>query len=309
MKKNLASRTGTAIRLTLSDKVFVITNYIVCSVILLIVIYPLYLIVISSVSEPYAVLQGKVVIWPVDFSLTGYESLLNYAQLWRSYLNSTVYTTLGTLISVAITLMAAYATSRSFLGKGFVSFFILFTMFFSGGLIPTFLLMRDIGLYNNPLILILYGSVQVWNLMVARTFIKTTIPNELYEAAILDGASHFRYFARVVLPLSGTIIAVLCVYYGVYRWNDYFIGMIYIRDPQWLPLQTVMRSILASLTVTNKDLINSMIDNYADLVAAMRKAEVAKYCIIVVSTIPAVLLYTTMQKYFVKGVMIGSIKG
>ena len=298
-----------AINDTYQDRVFNTINVVFWFFYLVIVLYPLYLIIVSSVSEPYAVLRGEVFIRPVDFSLTGYEALLKFTQLWRSYLNSIVYTVCGTAISITITLMGAYATSRPFAGKFLVNFVIIFTMFFSGGLIPTFMVMRDIGLYNNPLMLVLYGSFSVWNLMVSRTFIKTTIPGELYESAVLDGASHIRYFTRVVVPLCGTIVAVLCVYYGVSKWNDYFTGLIYIRDRQWLPLQTILREILAQLQVSSADLLNAMMDNPADYVNAMRRAEVAKYCIIVVSTVPAVVLYVTMQKYFVKGVMIGSIKG
>ena len=205
--------------------------------------------------------------------------------------------------------MGAYATSRPFAGKAIVNFIIIFTMFFSGGLIPTFLVMRDIGLLDNPLIMILMGTVSVWNLMVARTFIRTTIPEELFEASSLDGASHFQYFGLVILPLSKTIIAVLCVFYGVSRWNDWFTGLVYIRSMEWLPLQTLLRDILASLQVAQPDLLNAMVHEPGDHAEAMRRAEVAKYCIIVVSTVPPVILYMRMQKFFVKGVMIGSIKG
>ena len=184
-------------------------------------------------------------------------------------------------------------------------------MFFSGGLIPIFLNVRDLGLYNTRTVMILINLVSVWNLMVARTYIQTTIPNELYEAAVMDGAGHFTYFFKCVLPLSGTIIAVLSVYYGVARWNDYFTGLVFIRDRFKLPLQTVLREILASLSSTGSSdsFFEAYADNLGGLQEALRKAEVAKYCCIVVSTVPAVILYIFMQKYFVKGVMIGSLKG
>jgi len=297
------------IGLTRQDKVFHAVNHFLWVIVFVVILYPLYLIIISSVSDPFAVLRGEVILLPVGFSLAGYRALLQFTQLWRSYANSIFYTVTGTMISVVITLMGAYATSRPFPGKGIVNFFIIFTMFFSGGLIPTFLMMGNIGLHDNPLILIIMGAVSVWNLMVARAFINITIPNELYEASVLDGATHIQYFTRIVMPLSGTIVAVLCVYYGVARWNDFFTGMIYIRTQSLLPLQTVMRSILATLTVVDNDLIAAMSDHHADIAEAMRMAEIAKYCIIVVSTVPAVVLYVFMQKYFVKGVMIGSIKG
>ena len=191
------------------------------------------------------------------------------------------------------------------------NFLITFTMFFSGGLIPIFLNVRDLGLYDTRLVMILMNTVSVWNLMVARTYIQSSIPNELYEAAVMDGADHFTYFFRCVLPLSGTIIAVLSVYYGVARWNDYFTGLVFIRNRAYLPLQTVLREILASLSISGSSdtFFAAYADNLGGLQEAMRKAEVAKYCCIVVSTVPAIVLYIFMQKYFVKGVMIGSLKG
>lgn len=215
------------------------------------------------------------------------------------------------VLSIAVTLSAAYTLSRpKFKGKGLINFYFVFTMFFGGGLIPTFLVMRDVHLYNTPLVIILMGCVSVWNLMVARTYIQSSIPNELYEASMLDGASHFQYFFRIVLPLSKTIIAVLAVYYGVGKWNDYFTGLVYLRDRNLLPLQTILREILATLQVDKSgDYMMSMADNMESMSEAMRVANVAKYCIIVVATGPVVILYGFMQKYFEKGVMIGSLKG
>ena len=207
--------------------------------------------------------------------------------------------------------MAAYALSRTFTGKKFFNVMFVFTMFFTGGLIPTFLMMRDLGLRDTRFLMIVVNCVSVWNLMVARTYLRTTIPGELYEAAVIDGASHFSYFIRVVLPLSGTIIAVLTVYYGVARWNDYFTALVYIRDRAKLPLQTVLREILATLQTSTAS--DSFFSAYAGdvkgMTEAIRKAQVAKYCCIVISTAPAVVLYIFMQKYFVKGIMIGSLKG
>ena len=305
------SRKSTRIRETKADRIFNVINLIFWILVLFIVLYPLWLILIASVSDPDAVLAGKVLIFPVDFSLMGYDAVFQYSELWTSYANSIFYTVFGSLLSVMITIAAAYALSRKFAGKTFVSLAITFTMFFSGGLIPIFLNVRDLGLYNTRTVLILINLVSVWNLMVARTYIQTTIPNELYEAAVMDGAGHFTYFFRCVLPLSGTIIAVLSVYYGVARWNDYFTGLVFIRDRSLLPLQTVLREILASLSSTGSSdtFFEAYADNLGGMQEALRKAEVAKYCCIVVSTVPAVLLYIFMQKYFVKGVMIGSLKG
>lgn len=309
-KKN-ARMHGVRIRETGSDRVFNIINITLWIIILALVLYPLWLILIASVSDPDAVLGGKVLLLPVDFSLVGYQAVFQYGELWMSYLNSLYYTVVGAALSVIISLAAAYALSRRFHGKKLVTLLITFTMFFSGGLIPIFLNVRDLGLYNTRTIMILMNLVSVWNLMVARTYIQSTIPNELYEAAVVDGADHFTYFSRCVLPLSGTIIAVLCVYYGVARWNDYFTGLVFLRDRTLYPLQTVLREILASLSSagTSDTFFEAYADNLGGLQEALRKAGVAKYCCIVVSTVPAVILYVCMQKYFVKGVMIGSLKG
>ena len=299
------------IRETRKDRVFNAVNLIFWIIVLFIVLYPLWLILIASVSDSDAVLQAKVLIWPVDFSLMGYEAVFQYSELWGSYLNSVLYTVIGSGLSVVVTLAAAYALSRRFAGKKLVNLAITFTMFFSGGLIPIFLNIKDLGLLNTRTVMIVMNLVSVWNLMVARTYIQTSIPNDLYEAAAIDGANHFTYFFRCILPLSGTIVAVLSVYYGVARWNDYFTGLVMLRDRSLFPLQLVLREILTSLSSTGSSdtFFAAYADNLGGLQEALRKAEVAKYCCIVVATVPAVLLYIFMQKYFVKGVMIGSLKG
>ena len=297
--------------MSISNQIFYVFNGIFWAIVMFIILYPLYLVCIASVSDPDAIVRGEVIWKPVDFSLIGYKSVLGYEQLWLSYGNSLIYTGASICISIVVTLAGAYALSRKvFPGKKLINLYILITMFFNGGLIPTFLTMRDIGLYNTRWVLILMGCVSVWNLMVARTYIQNSIPEELYEAAMLDGATHFQYFSRVVLPLSKTIIAVLAVYYGVAKWNDYFSGLVYIRDRALLPLQTVLREILATLQIDKSgDYYMTMADSAESLQQAMRIANVSKYCIIVVATGPVVVLYAFMQKYFEKGVMIGSLKG
>ena len=308
---SLKHRKRNRIRETRKDRIFNTFNLLFWILVLFIVLYPLWLILIASVSDPDAVLQAKVLLWPVDFSLMGYETVLQNSELLRSYVNSIFYTVVGSALSVIITLAAAYALSRKFAGKKLVNLAITFTMFFSGGLIPIFLNVKDLGLYNTRAVMILMNLVSVWNLMVARTYIQTTIPEDLYEAAVIDGSNHFTYFFKCVLPLSGTIVAVLSVYYGVARWNDYFTAQVMLRDRALFPLQRVLREILASLTSTGSSdtFFAAYADNLGGLQAALRKAEVAKYCCIVVATVPAVFLYIFMQKYFVKGVMIGSVKG
>lgn len=302
---------GIKVRETRADNVFNVFNLLFWIFFLFVILYPLWLILIASVSDPDAVLAGEVIWLPKDFSWMGYEAVFQYDELWSSYANSILYTVAGSALSVMVTLAAAYSLSHKFSGKRFVNLAITFTMFFSGGLIPIFMNVRDLGLYNTRIIMILMNTVSVWNLMVARTYIQTSIPYELYEAAMMDGANHFTYFFKCVLPLSGTIIAVLSVYYGVARWNDYFTGLVFLRERAYLPLQTILREILASLSVSgnSETFFAAYADNLGGLQEAMRKADVAKYCCIVVSTVPAVVLYIFMQKYFVKGVMIGSLKG
>ena len=302
---------GVKVRETRADQIFNIANLLFWLVVLFITLYPLWLIIIASVSNPDAVLAGEVIWWPKGFSWMGYEAVFQYDELWSSYANSVFYTVAGSALSVVITLAAAYSLSHKFAGKKLVNLAITFTMFFSGGLIPIFLNIRDLGLYNTREVMILMNLVSVWNLMVARTYIQTSIPHELYEAAVMDGSNHFTYFLKCVLPLSGTIIAVLSVYYGVARWNDYFTGLVFLRNRAYLPLQTILREILASLSISgnSESFFAAYADNLGGLQEAMRKAEVAKYCCIVVATVPAVILYIFMQKYFVKGVMIGSLKG
>ena len=302
---------GTKIKSSGSNKAFYIFNTIFWIIFMFIIVYPLYLVCIASVSDPDAIVAGKVIWHSVDPSLIGYNAVLKYKEFWSSYRNSFLYTFTSIMISIAVTLTAAYALSRpKFPGKGIINMFFVITMFFNGGLIPTFLVMKDIGLYNNPLVIVLMGCVSVWNLMVARTYIQTSIPEELYEASALDGASHFQYFTRVVLPLSRTIIAVLAVYYGVAKWNDYFTGLVYLKDRALYPLQTVLREILATLQVDmTGDFMTTMSDDASNIAEATRIANVSKYCIIVLATGPVVILYAFMQKYFEKGVMIGSLKG
>ena len=295
---------------TAKDKIFDAFNLALWLVILVIILYPLWLILIASVSSAEAIFGGKALLWPVDFSLIGYEAIFKHAMLLRSYLNSIIYTVAGTALSIIVTMMASYALTHSFAGKRFFNFYFIFTMFFTGGLIPQFLMNRELGLYNTVTLMIIINCVSVWNLMIARTYISSAIPNELYEAAVMDGAGHITYFFRVILPLSGTIIAVLCVYYGVARWNDYFTALVYIRDDLKKPLMLILRQVIATAQAGSS--LDSFMGFFGDgkvISDAIRRAEVVKYCCIVISTAPVIFLYINMQKYFVKGVTIGSLKG
>jgi putative aldouronate transport system permease protein len=295
-------------RMIWQDRVFHAVNLALVIVVLVVMLYPLYLVVICSVSDANLVSRGQVTLYPRGLTLDGYNAVIKNKEIWRSYVNSVLYTVSGTIISLAVTMGAAFTLSRKFPGKRLISTLFVFTMFFGGGLIPTFLTMRNVGLYNNVWVCILMGCVSVWNVMLARTYITSTIPEALYEASTLDGATQIQYFLRIVVPLCGTIIAVLSVYYGVDKWNDYWTGLIYINDRALLPLQTILKEILASLEMS-REIIMSMRDNAESDAVLLQRAQIAKYCVIVVSTVPAVVLYLCMQKFFVKGVMVGSVKG
>ncbi len=292
-----------------ADRSFDLFVGVMVVLVLLVTLYPIYLVVICSFSDPALVTSGQVTLYPRGMTLLGYNAVFQNRELIHSFFNSVVYTVTGTMISLAVTMGAAFTLSRKFPGKKLLSFLFAFTMFFNGGLIPTFLTIRDVGLYNNSWVCILMGCVSVWNVMVARTYITSTIPEALYEAANLDGATQIQYFIRIVIPLSGTIIAVLSVYYGVAKWNDYWTGLIYLQTRSLLPLQTILKEILASLESSRELLMSMVSDTAAQDAELLNRAQIAKYCIIVVSTVPAVVLYLCMQKFFVKGVMIGSVKG
>ncbi|MBD2846600.1 carbohydrate ABC transporter permease [Paenibacillus sp. IB182496] len=299
---------STAIKSTSRDRLYDIVNTVVLLVLLLVVAYPLYFVVIASISDPKLVATGRVLFWPQNFSFKGYMEVVNYSPIWTGYRNTLIYTTLFTLISVLVSLLAGYALARKpFPGKTAITAFLLFTMFFNGGLIPTYLLMREIGLYGNPAIIVLLGAVNVTNIIISRTFIKSSIPEELYEAASIDGCSHFSFFFRIVMPVSQALIAVLVLFAAVSQWNSWFNAMIYLNDEAHMPLQMVLRDLIVSQsalsTASNTDSMGG------DAAAQIYLVESMRYAVIIVSTLPILCFYPFVQKYFVKGVMIGSVKG
>lgn len=301
MKKTKKSK----INETRQDKVFNVINMIILWIVLILVAYPLIYVLSASFSNPQAVSSGKVWLWPVDFTLRGYEVVFQHPDIVRGFLSAIYITVLGTVVQVIITIMAAYPLSRKTLyGKGVITLFFTFTMFFGGGLIPTFILINNLGLYNTYWALILPGAVGVYNVIVARTFFQTTIPEDLFEAGQLDGCSDFRFLISVVLPLSKPIIAVLVMFYAVGHWNSYFGPMIYLADKQLYPLQIVLRNILVQ-----NQFDSQMMMDVASMEQQKGLAELIKYSVIVVSSLPMLILYPFIQKHFVKGVMIGAIKG
>jgi putative aldouronate transport system permease protein len=288
-----------------ADRIFDIVNHSFVSLVLLSVLYPLVFVLSASFSDPYAVLNGEMLLLPVRFTTEGYTKIFVSGQIWRGYTNTIVYAATGTIVNVVMTMLAAYPLSRpTFAARRFFTFFFAFTMFFSGGLIPTYLVVRSLRLIDTMWSLIIPSAVTMWNIIVARTYIQTSIPEELYEAAQMDGCRHFRYLATIVLPLAKPILAVLVLFYGVGHWNKFFEALIYINTEQKYPLQLILRNIL----IKNM-LLEQMLDQFTGFAEQDRLSEVIKYGLIVVSSVPMLVLYPFAQKYFVKGVMVGAIKG
>lgn len=293
------------IRRSKGDIAFDIFNYILLGVIAVLVLYPLYFIVIASFSDPDAINTGRVILWPVGFNTLGYQKIFADTKIWAAYRNTIFYTVVGTAINIVLTMMFAYPLSRKeFCCRKALTFFMMFTMYFSGGLIPTYILMQDIKLYDTPWVMVLLPALNVFNVIIARTNIQNNIPEELYEAASIDGCTHFRYLRSVVFPLSKTIIAVLVLYYGVAHWNEFMNGLIYLRDEGLYPLQLVLRGILVQ-NQASADMMNDI----ESMLAQQKAAELIKYGLIIVSALPVLIIYPFMQKYFAKGVMVGSVKG
>ena len=297
------------IRHSKEDTIFNAIVMTVVTLLFLIVLFPLLHIVAASFSSANALYSGKVFIFPYDISLGGYDLVFKNAEFWRSYGNTILYTVVGTLTDVTVIMLCAYPLSRRELpGRNIIMGLLVFTMYFSGGMIPSFLVVRDMGLMDTMWALILPGCLSVYQMIVARTFIQSTIPREMLEAAQIDGCSDTRYFVDIVLPLSKAVIAVTCLFRAVVHWNAYFDAMLYINTRAKIPVQLVLRDILiASDYQTSFNDLGMMDPEAAE--AIQRTAEIMKYSLIVVSSAPIMLFYPFAQKYFIQGVMIGSVKG
>ncbi len=297
---------------TAGDRFFMICVYVFVFLMFLVTLYPLIYVLSASFSDPDAVASGKMLLLPVGFNTDGYETVFKNSQVWIGYRNTIFYTVVGTMMQLCVTMPAAYALSRKDLyGKGLFTTLFLITMYFSGGLVPTYINLNDMGLINTPWVMLLPGLVSVYNLIVARTFFQNTIPWELTEASFIDGATNFQLFLKVILPLSAPITVVLALYYGVGHWNSYFNAMVYLRDRELYPLQVFLKEILTQAQLANEFLQDGGY-SAAEMEALMARVEVAnrmKYCVIVISTVPMMVIYPRLQKYFAKGVMIGSVKG
>jgi putative aldouronate transport system permease protein len=295
-------------RQTASDGLFDIAVYFLLAVALAVSLYPIVFVLSASISDPTMVNTGRVILWPRGFTLDGYAMVLKQRDVFTGYRNSIIYTVLGTLLNLALTMSAAFALSRRDLyGRNALTMIMAFTMWFSGGLIPTFILVNSLGLVNKPYTLVLLGglgAISMWNTIIARTFIQSSIPWELQESARIDGCSDFRIFFTIIVPLSAPVIAVLALLYGVERWNDYFKALIYVNDQELQPLQIILRQILIQNMTLNMDT-----DQMIDIAWRARVAQTMRYSLVIVASIPMLVFYPFIQRYFIKGIMIGALKG
>ncbi len=301
MKENIVKN---KIKKSKEDKIFDFIIYSVATLLILITLYPMYFIVIASISNPTDVSSGNIILWPKGINFRGYEQLLNYKQLWVGYKNTIIYAVLGTCMNLIANISASYALSRkNLVGKKLITFFYLVPMFFGGGLIPTYLIIKNCNMLDTRWVMILPFSVITYYIIVGRTFFANNIPDDLWEAAQIDGCGNMTFFFKIVLPLSKAVIAVIALWSAVGHWNSYFNALIYLRSDALQPLQIVLRNIL----ISNQTMSTMMTGTAAT--EARQAAELIKYGVIVVSSAPIMCMYPFVQKYFNQGVMIGAVKG
>ena len=292
------------LNITTGDKVFYFLNNIFLGIAIIITLYPIIFVASASFSSSYAVTTGRVILWPVEFGLKGYQAVFEHKDIVIGFYNSFIYTIVGTFINVVFTLLAAFPLSRrELVGNSFISLLFAFTMWFSGGMIPSYLLIKDLGWINTRWALIMPGAIGTWNVFITRTYFQSSIPEEIFESASIDGCGYFRYFTTIAIPLSGAIIAVITLFYAVGHWNSYFNAFLYINKKELFPLQIVLRNILLQHTFDQ-----SMLDVDPEDIDYSLK-DLLKYSLIMVSCVPVWVIYPFIQKYFVKGIMIGSVKG
>lgn len=305
MRKTTAV-SGTKVKLyrTLPDRILLGCVWAMMIFILLVILIPIIFIIASSFSSPSAVTAGKVFLWPVDFTLVGYTVIFQSPSIVRAFLNSVAYTVVGTIVSVTLTMLAGYPLSRTDLKiRGVVMFIFTVTMFFSGGMIPTYLVVSKLKLIDSFWAMILPSAMGVWNVILIKTYIQSSIPSEIFESAAIDGCSDWKYFINMVIPLAKPIIAVMVLLYAVGKWNDFFSALLYLNDVNKQPLQLLLRNIL----VQNDSIGMAM--NLAQQMSRQELKTQLQYSLIIVSSVPVMILYPFIQKYFVKGIMMGSIKG
>ncbi|MBE9913518.1 carbohydrate ABC transporter permease [Paenibacillus donghaensis] len=287
------------------DRVFNALIYIILGLVTIIVLYPLVFVFSASISDPQTVLRGEMLLWPKGINLNSYAKIFQNKDILSGFSNTLLYTSVGTLINLGMTIIAAYPLSRKdFVGRNWFMGLFVFTMFFGGGLIPTYLLIKDLGMLNSFWVMIIPNAVSIWNIIIMRTFFQQSIPYELQEAATIDGCSNIQILNRIILPLSMPIIAVMILFYAVGHWNAFFNALLYLSDKDKFPLQLILREIL--IQGQTSDMVKMSTES---AIKQQREVEGIKYAVLVVANIPVLILYPFLQRYFVKGVMIGAIKG
>ncbi|PJN56740.1 hypothetical protein PAEVO_34650 [Paenibacillus sp. GM2FR] len=290
---------------TRGDRMFNVINYTILILVTIIVMYPLVFVLSASFSDPQAVLRGEMLLWPKGVNLNSYVKIFQNKDIISGFTNTLVYTSLGTFINLTMTILAAYPLSRKdFVGRNAIMALLVFTMFFRGGLIPTYLLIKNLGMLNTLWVMIIPNAVSIWNIIIMRTFFQQSIPGELQEAATIDGCSNIKILTRIILPLSMPIIAVTILFYAVGHWNAFFNALLYLSDKDKFPLQLILREIL--IQGQTNDMVKMSTES---AIKQQREVEGIKYAVLVVANIPVLVLYPFLQRYFVKGVMIGAIKG
>jgi len=291
-----------------SDRVLNTVVLIIEFALLFITAYPLYFVIIASVSSTAEVIMGRVFFWPRGFHIDGYKYVLEYKAIWNGYMNTIIYTVSHTVIATFITLLTGFALSRRTLpGRRGIMLFMGFTMYFSGGMIPTYLVYKSYGFSGNPFLYVLIGALSVYNVIITRTFMESNVPEALWEAASIDGSSFTHFFFRIALPLSPAITAILILFYAVGQWNSWFNAMLYLKEQQ-RPLQNVLRTVMSSTNLAGQTDLSAM-QGDSNINETMLMLQCVKYCIIIVATLPIMCLYPFVQKYFLKGIMVGAIKG
>lgn len=288
------------------DTLFDIVNYSILILIVITILYPLYFIIIASISDPAMVGSGRVLFWPKGINFEGYKAIFRDRIIISGYRNSLIYMLLGTFINMFVTIPAGYSLSRKDLvGRDLIMFVFAFTMFFSGGLIPTYLIVRNLRMTNTIWAMVIPNAMSVYNMIISRTFFRANIPDEMLEATQIEGCSNIRFFITIALPLSKALLAVIALFYGVSHWNAFFNAMIYLNKEELYPIQLVLRNILLE-NQARQEMMRDVLEN---LSTAEQKAELIKYGMIIVASVPVLMMYPFAQKFFIKGVMIGAIKG
>lgn len=292
------------------DRVFEAINYMLLSFVFVIVLYPILFTISASISDPILLNTGQILLLPKGINVEAYANVFSNAEIWTGYVNTIIYTVSGTALNLFLTLTCAYALARKrLIGKSWIMALFVFTMLFHGGLIPTYILIKDLGLLNTRWVMILPGAISVFYMIITRTFFQSTIPEEMYEAAKMDGSSDISTLWRIVLPLSAPIIAVMGLFYSVLHWNQFFSAMIYLNNRSLYPLQLVLRNILLMNQQLNMD-VSSMSSEELELIAKRAfMAESMKYALVFIASVPVLVAYPFIQRYFVQGTMIGSLKG